>query len=198
MLTALFTATIIAASPKATGVSLASDPAVASTSASAEAQAPPDSIDETPSERAARGQRELEEQRRAASVLREQERIGLSAALCAYQSNREKSLAGIKEERALAKLGGVLNLSKVYAYQDHVRQQDTAIQGVRDRLKSQRMTAAKCAHDIVRRLAPCLEITWQSGYLDDPFTYVSTPRLTTEWRNDGECDDAELDPYKID
>lgn len=100
-------------------------------------------------------------ERRAVIVARQQDKKWmapvLSAALCAYASDKNELASEIRTERAYAKkYGGVFDVGKIYSLQQQIRAFDESSTETRASLRKLRASAQGCGNKLVKVLAKCL------------------------------------------
>lgn len=106
---------------------------------------------------------EARDQEEAAARQRVEERRGdnawmrpaISGALCAYQTIRKGCINAIATEKKYARIGGVVSKSKLYGFQQAIREADGGIREVLAILKSRHLSAAPCS-GTVAAIAQCL------------------------------------------
>jgi hypothetical protein len=108
--------------------------------------------------------------------------LASSAAVCAWQDKRARTVEEIRtEQRYAAELGGVVDMAKLYRLQRQVRLIDEEVVRLRATLKTEGLRTAPCSHPFVAKLAMCRRFWAENG------------DLYSGWTRHGVCADASLD-----
>lgn len=113
------------------------------------------------------------------------DRVGLAALLCAYGEARAAAKASIDRENRYSKIGGVVNATKLHAWQSQVGLLGDELARIRGMFRRVKVKPRTCSDALVSRLATCASISFEDE------------QLASEWRTNDECAAEDLRPYMV-